>query len=115
MSGEEWERIKSIFEAALQVPEDAREAFLLSKCGDEPALHETLKELIKNHWDDSVRYTPSSQQRMFSESTLVAGRFRITRFINSGSMGEVYGKGRKKTRKTCLPQRGNIEWNNGTA
>jgi len=89
MSGEEWERIKSIFEAALQLPEDAQDAFLLSKCGDEPALYETLKELIKNHCNDSIRMAPSSQ-RIFSEGTLVAGRFRITRFINGGSMGEVY-------------------------
>jgi len=81
MSGEEWERIKSIFEAALQLPEDAQDAFLLSKCGDEPALYETLKELIKNHCNDSIRMAPSSQ-RIFSEGTLVAGRFRITRFIN---------------------------------
>lgn len=109
MSGEEWERIKSIFEAALQVPEDARDAFLLSKCGNEPALHETLKELIKNHWDDSVRSTPSSQQRIFSEGTLIADRFRITRFINNGSMGEVYEAWDERLRlcialKTLLPE-----------
>jgi len=90
MSQEEWERIKSIFEAALQIPESGRAAFLRAKCGDEPALYEILQDLLRNHWDDSNIHAPSPQQRTFSEGTLVAGRFRITRFINNGAMGEVY-------------------------
>lgn len=90
MSGEEWERIKVIFEAALSVPEAERPEYLRTACGDDADLCAAVSHLVENHREESASAGPGPQSRVFSEGALVAGRLRITRFIDSGGMGEVY-------------------------
>jgi hypothetical protein len=51
MTGEEWERIKTIFPAAISVPQQKRNAYLNAVCGDQTDLFETVQELLQNHQD----------------------------------------------------------------
>jgi serine/threonine protein kinase len=111
MQASEWERIKAIFESALNVGEPERESYLASACGDNSEIRATVAELIANHVaaggfleDVSVRIGNA-----FSEGDLVGGRFRIVRFISHGGMGEVYEAFDEKLRvrralKTLRPQ-----------
>ena len=93
MSAEEWEKIKSVFDAARNLPEADRSRYLDLTCS--PELRPIVNELIagdksaenKNFLnDDALPW----RQRVFPDGALVAGRFRIVRFIDWGGMGEVY-------------------------
>ncbi|HYR84534.1 MAG TPA: protein kinase [Terriglobia bacterium] len=87
MSGEDWERIKRIFDEVLQLPKEDRAAYLELAFKDRPDLRASVEELLDSATQPSV---PSEQCHVFSEGDIVASRFRIVRFINAGSMGEVY-------------------------
>jgi eukaryotic-like serine/threonine-protein kinase len=92
MHAEEWERIKSIFEAALTVADEGRSAYLDSVCGGDAAIRSTVDQLLSHHFQ-AGRFLESVSVRIhhvFSHGDLVASRFRIIRFIGSGGMGEVY-------------------------
>jgi serine/threonine protein kinase len=90
MSGEEWERIKVIFEAAINIPEPRRPEFLAAACGEDSNLLATVADLLANHREESTSTGAAVCDRVFPDGALIAGRLRITRFIDSGGMGEVY-------------------------
>ncbi len=92
-SGDEWERIKRIFEAAILLPSAERSSYLESACGSNLALLGIVASLIANYKSDnssSVTERNAADTYVFSPGQLVAGRFRIVKFINRGGMGEVY-------------------------
>lgn len=94
-----WETIKRLFEAALEQTAEQRSSFLRNHCSDD-MIRAEVERLLAEHEeaktflsipalelpsdDDSV-----SRDRL-SEGKLLAGRFRIVRFIASGGMGSVY-------------------------
>ena len=94
MTAEEWERIKSIFDAALQVPLAERAAWLDAACAGRPDLRQTVDQLLTNIADagsfleDDTRL--AFRQPAFTTNQLIAGRFRVIRLIAAGGMGEVY-------------------------
>ncbi|MEO8372907.1 MAG: protein kinase [Candidatus Solibacter sp.] len=92
MTAAEWERVKSLFSASLAVSEAQRAAFLADACGDRKDLLRTLEELLANH-AESVSTTHSvgeSGTTVLNDGDLVAGRYRVVRFMAHGGMGEVY-------------------------
>ena len=92
MTAEEWERIKALFSAALAVPETERAGFLADACGDREDLLRTLAGLLANH-SDSVTMTQGERTRgasVLGDGDLVAGRYRVVRFLAHGGTGEVY-------------------------
>ena len=92
MTADEWERIKSIFDAALQLPASEREAWLDSACSGRPDVRATVEQLLKNFEAASsfLENGPSLRPPSFVVSQLVASRFRVLRLIAAGGMGEVY-------------------------
>jgi eukaryotic-like serine/threonine-protein kinase len=89
---DEREQIKLVFEAALELPEDCRFAFVETNCAD-PQRREVVSELLRNHAAAGrflESFTVRIRQHVFSENVLVASRFRIIRLIGDGAMGEVY-------------------------
>lgn len=92
MSAEEWEEIKSLFASALAVPLAERSAFLARSCGDRTHLLAVVQELLANHHETGTGGLPPSarSQPLLSRGGLVANRYRITRFLARGGMGEVY-------------------------
>lgn len=94
---ERWKRVKGIFESALELAAEKRAMYLSEQCTDE-ALRAEVNRLLENHdragdflvepaiaGAISLPETPS-----FPEGALLAGRFRILKFIARGGMGEVY-------------------------
>src|ERR1700681_726758 len=84
MAPEHWKRIKELFDSTLDVPSAERSAFLERTCGDDPALKNEVGRLLEE-FDRAGKPVVS-----LSEGELVADRYRITRMIGRGGMGEVY-------------------------
>ncbi len=102
MDLERWERIKNLFEHALELPSEGRTGYLTSACGADSALRSEVEALLDHNRragsfleSSSARATERSglgknSSLTFSPGKVLAGRFQITRFIGHGGMGEVY-------------------------
>ncbi len=96
MTPERWQRIKDIFEAALDIAPEQRAAFIQNTCRGDDELRAEVTRIIDQvglsaplfdepFWrnDDAAGFT-------FREAQIVSGRYRVIRFIGRGGMGEVY-------------------------
>ncbi|HXJ93046.1 MAG TPA: tetratricopeptide repeat protein [Terriglobia bacterium] len=102
MDVERLERVKELFEAALERDEPERSAFLDEACSNDPELRHELDSLLsgeRNAGDflkEPVAHIPPAAfaddhpPATFSPGETVSGRFQILRFIGRGGMGEVY-------------------------
>lgn len=101
ISPERWEKIKGIFDAALQLPEQARPEFLHSVCCGDSELEAELQHLIATYERTATSLELSAgaalsyaqhdeSSRVLRNGQLLAGRFGVIRFVDSGGMGEVY-------------------------
>ena len=94
MKADEWEEIKSLFDAALQLPASERVAWLDGACAGRPEMRNTVDQLLNNFSDAGsfleTSTMPSIRLPSFSINDLVANRFRIVRPIATGGMGEVH-------------------------
>lgn len=99
---ERWERIKSIFEAALERPAHDRSSFVSEACAEDESLRSEVESLLAGHdqagsFMDAPAFAAIStdwadglHERTFQAGNIVSGRFEILRFIAEGGMGEVY-------------------------
>src|SRR5579864_7248435 len=103
-----WERLKPLYYAALEMPEEARVNFISSACADDDQAREGLAALLKatsetTVFDDvvgsSFMRTPPilNLKQIFPKETdkfpigaLILDRFRIVRHLGTGGMGDVY-------------------------
>ena len=98
---ENWEAVKALFEAALEEDSASRSSFLKERCPDASLRAEVARLLAEHDQAGSFLSTPAignlipdassaEPTRKLAEGDLLAGRFRIVRFIASGGMGVVY-------------------------
>ena len=102
METEHWERVKELFEAALERPEPERSAFLDQTCSNDPELRRELESLLSGEkklgdfLQEHIAYlspgAPANNDlpHTFAIGEIVSGRFEVLRFIGRGGMGEVY-------------------------
>jgi len=99
MSPEQWDRVKALYEAALQSATDRRAEFVQHSEADEIVRDEVLRLLAETDDTGSFLSTPAYVDRRLDPKLsgdrlgpgqLLAGRFRILRFLAEGGMGEVY-------------------------
>src|ERR1700726_2774919 len=94
------ERIKQVFDKALDLPVAERIAFVSSTCGNDQQVYEAVRELLGNfEAAGSLLDAPffkihsKSESRVqsarFSVGEVIASRFVVTRVIGHGGMGEV--------------------------
>ena len=99
-----WEAVKALFEAALEEDAANRSSFLKERCPDASVCAE-VERLLAEHDQAPSSFLPTelptvslgdfipepaARNRQLSESQVLAGRFRIVRYIAGGGMGEVY-------------------------
>jgi serine/threonine protein kinase len=99
ISPEQWEAVKALFDAALELEEPEREAFLCAESADDSVRAEVERLLAE--YDEAGTFLSSPalaaiplslkrQANRFSEGEILGEKFRILRFVAHGGMGEVY-------------------------
>src|ERR1700733_12346068 len=99
ISPENWETVKALFEAGLELNSRERSGFLQENCPNAEVRAEV--ERLTNEHERAGTFLSTPMLGNFSvevgvptpklvESEVLAGRFRIIRFIAGGGMGEVY-------------------------
>ena len=96
---EQWEQLKATFEAALELTATERFSFVAG-CSLEPRIRQEVERLLASHSEagqflsepilPSPGAAPVAKEHTYSPDTVLAGRFKIRRFIARGGMGEVY-------------------------
>jgi eukaryotic-like serine/threonine-protein kinase len=100
LTPENWERIKALFEVALQQPPTQRASILVRLC-PEPDLRQQVEKLLADHDEagsflsdpilgEQVRNPASTPPQAFSSGEVVSSRFKITGLLGRGGMGEIY-------------------------
>jgi len=95
---ERWAQVSRIFNSALELDSEARDAYVERECGADESLAHEVKRLIGNHQKASAQdfiAEPAFANQSNSESrTLAAGQrlgpYLILQHIGTGGMGEVY-------------------------
>jgi eukaryotic-like serine/threonine-protein kinase len=97
MTAEKWERIKSIYQEAQELPREERPAFLAAACSGDPELRAEIESLLDES-DNASGYleAPPAAVRALSPvwagdlQRTAVGPYRIVREIGRGGMGSVY-------------------------
>src|SRR5215472_7254791 len=96
---DKWEKVKELFDAALNLEPAERPAFLASSCHAAAVravverllvYHEQAGSFLEMPWNPASPTVLPSHQQAFHANDILARRFRITRFIAAGGAGEVY-------------------------
>ena len=101
MTTEQWQQIKATFESALGQPAETRNQYVQSLCQGNDELEAEVKALLAAHDAAEnflqapaaavIGYLPAEGfPHTLKAGEVIAGRFEIVRFLNSGGMGEVY-------------------------
>jgi len=84
-----WKRIGELFDAARELDHVDQVEFLKQQCGDDQALLEQVLSLLDADNNSGILDSKPTVSDLLVP-TIVAGRFRIVRFIAEGGMGSVY-------------------------
>ena len=99
MDAQRWQKIKGLFDAAVELDERKRAKFLINACtGDDDLLHEVEKMLDSFEGSESFLEAPAAEAVadliLDSDAKLTAGQtighYEIVRQLGVGGMGEVY-------------------------
>lgn len=100
MSPEQWQKVKSVLEQAIEIPPDARVEFLDKACGDDDVLRKEVETLLGFDNTNAERF----EQSAFSAFSLKndpaknganligsqIGKYKIIGELGAGGMGAVY-------------------------
>ncbi len=98
MTPENWQKIKNIFNSALELPKNKRRDFIEKESADNESVKNEALELLNSHEEDedfienncytTVKNIVIEEKHNFIGETI--GRYQIERKIGSGGMGTVY-------------------------
>lgn len=110
MTPERWRRVKAVFRAALEAPDEQRATVLAEQCADDQELRGEIDRLLRHHevsgsFLDSPMQSPTGKgHRSQAHADAMVGRrighFRIVRRIAVGGMGAVYEAEQENPRRT---------------
>jgi len=119
MADSEWEKLKEVFHAALELPPNDRPAYLAQACAGDAFLRQSVEALLKSHEEpgfvDEPAYAAAANlivddqqvERQPEAGAFQAGqnigRYRINSLLGEGGMGRVYlAEDTKLRRKVSL-------------
>jgi len=94
-----WNRVKEVFQDALEWPDDDREPFLSAACGDDRELQREVESLLVAHAAAGSfarvpaigALTPSAADAFANPAVpRYIGQYEVLSFLGAGGMGEVY-------------------------
>jgi len=118
MTPELWQRLKPLYDAALDIPREKRDAFVREACHGDERLRAALETLLERNDETTgtldqplvnLEELLAEPKRAFADGELVLSRFKIVRRLGWGGMGEVYEaedhflRGVNVALKTILP------------
>ena len=112
MTPDRWQKVKQIFQSAIQRAPHERSAFLATACGNDDELRREVDSLISAHdksgeFIDGAAYEAAANLLGDGKSGLPGGQmvgpYEIVSFISRGGMGEVFlAHDRRLNRKIAL-------------
>ena len=92
MTDDRWQRVKALFEAAVERPPAERTAFLAAAAGDDDALRGEVESLLAadTRDDPAIDRLPIAVGVLQLSSLQRVGPYEVVGLIGAGSMGEVY-------------------------
>ncbi len=97
MQQHEWEKVKEVFTAALEQPDDRRAHFLAAACGDDRAILAEVESLLAAHEEpnhllekNTIDLAAQLQTGKHTYNGKRFGAYRILKEIGRGGMGTVF-------------------------
>lgn len=91
-----WQRLSALFDEAESVPRDRREAFLLERCPDDPAMRDELRRMLAasdtaGPLDAPPHPLPPKTAPVAERlSAALAGRYELREEVGQGGMGTIF-------------------------
>ncbi len=98
MNRNEWQKVKKIFDVALELAPNQRKQFLDDSCGNDDDLRLEVEELLASFADSFMEQSAAAEvasviikaETKNLEAGKCFGHYEIVRQIGAGGMGEVY-------------------------
>jgi serine/threonine protein kinase/Tol biopolymer transport system component len=90
MTGERWQEIKNVLEAALQMDSEKRRAYLDQACASNQSLRREVDSLLAADKQAQTGFLQSPPLAMRLEKGTRLGDYEIQSLLGAGGMGEVY-------------------------
>ncbi len=97
MTPERWQKVEEVFETAIELPAEEREAFLTQVCGEDDDLRTEIASLLENEAEETFfQSAVKDGAQTFAHAAVEEiigqriGAYRITGLVGQGGMGAVY-------------------------